>query len=166
MIVQPIKSLLSLIILMAVAAPLVAQDGEVDKRVPDLDGVQILTGGAERLTIASSYWAVTNKDVGRFDEPRFITNAARFSNAWKQLGFSSRLPSVDFNKSFIATYSRDANDPNKVSLAILRNEDGIARISAWRTLVGYPRSDDTFVVFFEVSREGVKGFRNPALSLD
>jgi len=86
--------LVSIVVLMAFAATLLAQESITDDRLPNLDGVQNLTGGSERLTIKRTYWTVTNdKNVGDFNKPRFITKSADFSDAWKRLGFASCPPS-------------------------------------------------------------------------
>src|SRR5262249_1824791 len=89
----------------------------------------------------------------------FVATEADWKEAWAKVNPKVELPKVDFGKHFLLVNPRDAADPNRSSVSILKDDKGVVTMSETFTLIGFKPSDRTVYRFYKVAREGLTAVR-------
>src|SRR5262245_14779100 len=89
----------------------------------------------------------------------FVATEAKWKDVWEKVNPKEKLPKVDFTKHFLLVMDRDAVDPNRTNVEVLRDKKGTVGLGGFSTLIGFEPSNQTKYSFFKVSREGVTAVR-------
>jgi hypothetical protein len=122
-------------------------------------GAVALAQPGEKLPILDTFQGTVANDKKPALKTGFIASEAEWKVVWEKVNPKEKLPAVDFTKHFLLVTTKDAADPNKVSVAVLKDDKGVVQLSGISTLIGFTPSDQTIYRFYKVSREGVTGVR-------
>lgn len=113
----------------------------------------------EQLPILDKFEGTVANDKKPDLNTGFVATEARWKEVWAKVNPKEKLPAVDFTKHFLLVMERDAVDPNRSSVSVLKDKKGAVTVGGISTLIGFKPSDQTKYCFFKVSREGVTAVR-------
>ena len=99
----------------------------------------------------------THEDSAFIPRMLLISNNKQLTDVWKKLK-GGDLPIIDFKSSIVVASVRDAADPNQRRF-LPRVRMGELEINILSTRIGFQPSTRTVTTLIEVSREGIRSFR-------
>ena len=118
----------------------------------------ILPFKGKALKVQEQFKATINKKKAPKFKTRFITNQKKWQEVWSTMSPKTKLPKVDFQKTFIVWSRKDINDPNRVSLVVSVDKKGKVHTLESTTLIGFQAGDRWLFTFHVYSRKDVKEF--------
>jgi Protein of unknown function (DUF3592) len=122
-------------------------------------GAVALAQPGERVPVLDQFEGTAAKDKKPDLKTGFVATEADWKEAWEKVNPKAKLPKVDFAKHVLLVTERDAADPNRRSVSVLKDDKGTVKLSEVSTLIGFKPSDQTTYRFYKVSREGVTAVR-------
>jgi hypothetical protein len=122
-------------------------------------GAVALAQPRERLPILDTFQGTVANDKKPDLNTGFVATAAKWKEVWAKVNPKEKIPKVDFTKHFLLVMERDAVDPNRVSVEVLKNKKGTVGVGGISTLIGFEPSNQSTYRFYKVSRQGVTAVR-------
>ena len=120
-------------------------------------GAVALAQDGERLPILDTFKGTAANDKKPDLKTGFVATEAKWKETWAKVNPKQKLPKVDFARHFLLVIERDAADPNRCIVSVLKDAKGVVSVSVSCTCIGFKRSDRTTYCFYRVSRKGVTG---------
>ncbi len=127
-----------------------------DKLPSDYRAWRLVESNNSRAATPIGSVVMPKSTAAAHDLSTVIENKGDWEKLRHDLGPELKLPNVDFSESFVYSHSRDAADPNSISVYVEIGTNEIARVSSISTLVAPPPSDAEFT-FYAIDRNGVNG---------
>jgi hypothetical protein len=90
----------------------------------------------------------------------FVATEAKWKEVWEKVNPKVKRPTVDFARHFLLVMERDAADPNRRSVSVLKDKKGAVGVGGIETLIGFEPSNQTTYRFYKLSRAGVTAVRH------
>src|SRR5262245_51922927 len=100
-------------------------------------GAVALARGGERLPILDTYEGTAANDKKPDLKTGFVATEAKWKETWAKVNPKQKLPKVDFAKHFLLVIERDAADPNRCIVSLLKDAKGVVSMTATFTCIAF-----------------------------
>lgn len=113
----------------------------------------------ERVPVLETFGGTAAADKKPDLKGGFIATEAKWKEVWEKLKAKEEMPKVDFAKHILLVTEKDAADPNRGSVTVVKDDKGAVTVNMISTLIGFQPSGQTKYTFHKVSREGITAVR-------
>jgi hypothetical protein len=111
----------------------------------------------ERLPILDTFEGTAANDSKPDLKTGFVATEAKWKATWAMVNPKQEPPRVNFATHFLLVLERDAADPNRALVSVLKDARGVVSMGVSWTCIAFQPSNRTTFHFYRVSREGVTG---------